>query len=188
MFQGLALVCLVFGAASPAVGLEADEAAQQEIQEQQASIDQAAATEEGAQSVEQQIKDEFVVDGSIISDLRDKKFGYGEITTALALAERMEGGINEENIQRIVDLRSGETKQDWGEIAKQYNISAGDLKNNLGQFHPGMNSSDKNATAAANIKAALDASKPGQPKDSLPVSKNLPDAHADKPASVPEGQ
>jgi len=94
-------------------------------------IDAEASTQQGAKVVEQKIKDQFNVEDSTIQNLREKGLGYGEITTALSLAERLEGGLNEENIQKISNMRIGNDKKGWGEIAKQFDVTVGDLKRNV---------------------------------------------------------
>ena len=91
----------------PALAQDDEQDADQEIENQEAEINEAADTEDGQHKIRENLKNEFNVDDQTIQNLRDKKMGYGEISTTLALAERMEGGINDANIKPIVDLRSG---------------------------------------------------------------------------------
>src|SRR5437016_13500226 len=80
----------------------AAEDSEQEISQDKKDIDEKAeATPEGRKNVETKIKDRFNVSDETVQKLRDQKMGYGEITTTLALAQRMPGGINDANIKKI---------------------------------------------------------------------------------------
>lgn len=106
----------------------ADEA--QDVEQETQAVDQEAHDAPSRQKVAERIKNQYQVDDQTIQKLRDQKMGYGEITTTLALAKRMDGGITDANIQKIVDLRKTD-KKGWGEIAKQFNVKMGDLKKNI---------------------------------------------------------
>ena len=74
-------------------------------------IDNKARKLGGTKMVAEHLKKQFHVDENTIYTLREKKMGYGDITTLLALAEQMPGGINEDNLNEIVDIRKGK----WGD-------------------------------------------------------------------------
>ena len=113
----------------------ADEATE-EITKDSDEIDQKAeSAPEGHQMVETKIKNRFGINDETIQKLRDQKMGYGEITTTLALAQRMPGGINDENIKKITDLRTGDQKMGWGNIAKQFGVTMGDLHRSVKSVH-----------------------------------------------------
>ncbi len=113
------------GVATYAHAEEKDEAV---IEDQQKDTDKAAETEEGKNVVVTRIKDKFNVSDETIEKLHQQKMGYGEIDTTLALAQRMEGGITDDNIKKITDLRTGDQHLGWGQIAKKFNVTVGDLK------------------------------------------------------------
>src|SRR5512134_554885 len=70
-------------------------------------INNDASTAAGEAAVIDRIKGEFGVSDDVIKDLRAQKLGYGEITLALSLAERLPGGINYENLHKVIELRQG---------------------------------------------------------------------------------
>jgi hypothetical protein len=93
------------------------------IEEDVVTIDEMASTPDGASTVVGKIANEFNVDEAVIADLRAQKLGYGEISIALSLAERMPGGITDENIASVLDIRQGPPVTGWGNVAKELNLS-----------------------------------------------------------------
>ena len=86
-------------------------------------IDDDASTAAGESAVVGKIVGEFGVDEALVQDLRAQKLGYGEITLALSLAERLPGGINDENLDKVLDLRQGPPVQGWGNVARSLDLS-----------------------------------------------------------------
>jgi len=117
----IAGVSLVIGTAAPIL---ADEDA--DVQQAADEINRDAKSNAGKAVVVNRLENEFHVEESQINNLRVKeKLGYGEIGIALALARQMPGGVTKENIQKVVDLRQGEKKTGWGNIAKELNLNLG---------------------------------------------------------------
>jgi hypothetical protein len=92
------------------------------MEEEAVTINEEAALPDGEPAVIGKIKKEFDVDEALISDLRAQKLGYGEITIALSLAERLPGGINDENIEKILSMRQGQPVEGWGNIARELGL------------------------------------------------------------------
>ncbi len=113
-------VALLIGTAAPILADE-DADAQQAANE----INSEAESDSGKTAVINKLKNEFHVEESQINDLRAKKMGYGEVGIALSLAQQMPGGITNENIQKVMDLRQGERKTGWGNVAKELNLNLG---------------------------------------------------------------
>lgn len=118
------LACLFFTSAvafavSPVVAATDIEVT---IEEEAVTINEEAALPDGEATVIGKIEKEFDVDGSLISGLRAQKLGYGEITIALSLAERLPGGINDENIEKILSMRQGQPVEGWGNIARELGL------------------------------------------------------------------
>lgn len=112
---------LLIGTATPILADE-DADAQQAANE----INSEAESDYGKEVVVNRLKNEFNVEESQINNLRSKeKLGYGEIGIALSLAQQMPGGITNENIQKVMDLRQGERKTGWGNVAKELNLNLG---------------------------------------------------------------
>lgn len=106
-------MCLTAGLAFCAAFASADDA----VQKSGSEIEQTVPGE--------RLKSDYKVDDARINGLRDKKYGYGEIKKVLALAEKMPGGITDENVNKITALRDGPPKMGWGQIAKQQGVQPG---------------------------------------------------------------
>lgn len=119
-----ALFCL--GTLQPALAQTATEEEQQ-LQQSADETDQEAANPEGEQQVRERLRNRFNVTEERLTQMREQKMGYGEIKNALSLAEQMPGGASDENVQKVLDLRSGETKRGWGQVAKELNVNLGSV-------------------------------------------------------------
>ena len=98
-----------------------DEAKEEEADK---AMDKDAQTEQGKKMVVQRIENLFHVDQQRIDDLRQKKLGYGEIRHVFSLANQLPGGINDENVNKIMDLRKNQ-KMGWGRVAQELNLHMG---------------------------------------------------------------
>ena len=88
------------------------------IEQVASSIDNESRKLGGTKIVAAHLKRQFQINDDVIYSLREKKIGYGDINIVLALAEKMPGGINDENISEIVDMRRGKTGgAPWERIA-----------------------------------------------------------------------
>ena len=81
-------------------------------------------TREDGAHVRQEISQEFSVTEEQVSDLWGKNLGYGEIKHVYNMAEQMPGGITDENVNKILDLRQNQ-KMGWGNIRKELNLKKG---------------------------------------------------------------
>ncbi len=91
------------------------------------TLDKDAAKPEGEKVVADKLKTEFKVDDARVQALRDQKLGYGEISIVLALSEKMPGGINDANVQKIMGMRQGPPVMGWGNIAKSLDLKLGQV-------------------------------------------------------------
>lgn len=73
------------------------------------------------------LKDEYKVDDARIQSLRDKKFNDSEIKKVLAIAEKMPGGITDENVDKVTALRQGPPVMGWGQIAGKQGFTLGSV-------------------------------------------------------------
>jgi hypothetical protein len=115
---GLFLLCGVIGLAGPGRANEAGD---------HPWSDEEGSTPDGAEGVRDRLAAKFDVDESRIDSLRDEKLGYGEIDHALTLAERLPGGITDENVNHVLELRQ-EQGMGWGQIAHEFDTSLGAAK------------------------------------------------------------
>jgi hypothetical protein len=90
-----------------------------------ATLDKDAGKREGPEVVTERLEKEFGVTASQVESLRDKKLGFGEITIAFSLAQKMPGGITDANINKILTMRQGHPAEGWGEIAKKLGVKPG---------------------------------------------------------------
>lgn len=93
------------------------------VTDEMAIIDGDASTRAGEAVVIDKIVKEFGVDASVVKDLRARRLGYGEITLALSLAERLPGGLTPENLDRVMEARLGPPVQGWGNVARSFDLS-----------------------------------------------------------------
>jgi Sec-independent protein translocase protein TatA len=145
----------------------------QEVQQVADEINEEAESDSGKAAVVERLKNEFDVEESVINDLRSKQMGYGEVGIALSLAKQMPGGITEENIQKVIDLRQGETKTGWGNVAKQLDLNLGKTVSQtkkMSQEVKKTNTEQINAKTNAQLKTQKPPSsgKPSTPKVSIP--------------------
>jgi len=119
MLAGLFLLA----AAIPALAQETpeDKQADKAVME----MEKNAATPEGQERVANKIKTQFGVDDARVQAMKDSGLSNGEIQIALALAQGMPGGINDENVQKLTALRQGPPKAGWGKIAKDLGLKVG---------------------------------------------------------------
>lgn len=88
-------------------------------------VNQEAETQNNAPAIISKLEEQFHVSERRISHLRDKNLGYGEIKILLTLAQRMPGGINDRNINKVMIMRYGPDKMGWGVIAKRLGFNLG---------------------------------------------------------------
>jgi len=110
-----------------AVPLGAEEASKEDKDAQRTavSMDKETASEVGRKAVEEQLKAEFGVDDARIQSLRDKKLGYGGVALVLALSQKLEGGITDANVDRVLALRQGPPVMGWGRVARELGVKLG---------------------------------------------------------------
>ena len=140
IFSGVLLFCSISFAV-------AEEATEKTMKQDEQGVDHQAETDQGRGVVVQRIQDQFHVDDKTIQNLRKKHMGYGEITTLLSLTSRMEGGITQDNIDKITDMRQGSEKKGWGEIARQFNVKVGDLRRSVKNVEEGEESTMKQSAS-----------------------------------------
>ncbi len=84
-------------------------------------------TPDGAAHVREKLATKFDVDAHVISKLRDRGLGYGEIDHALTLAERMPDGVTRENVKHVLELRQDQ-HMGWGQVAHELDTTLGAAK------------------------------------------------------------
>ncbi|OGR66574.1 MAG: hypothetical protein A2X31_04445 [Elusimicrobia bacterium GWB2_63_22] len=86
---------------------------------------------EGQQRVADSICAEFGVGNALVTGLRFKRLGDGEIAIALALAQGLHRIIKDEDLRRIVGLRQGPPVMGWGRVAGELGLKLGPVINKV---------------------------------------------------------
>ncbi|MDA8245107.1 MAG: hypothetical protein M0025_13425 [Elusimicrobia bacterium] len=148
--MSLLLAGLLLGAALPVLA-QSKSPDEKKLDKSSLTMDKDAATPEGEKAVAARLTEEFKVDAARVQGLRDQKLGYGEVGIVLSLAQKLEGGITDANVQKIMDMRKGPPVQGWGEIAKQLGLKLGPVVSQV-----------KKVSAAAHREAAAGMKKEGK--------------------------
>lgn len=88
-------------------------------------IEDRGRAEGGQERIAARIKAQYGVDDARLQAMRDAGLNHGEVSMALALAQGMPGGINDENVQKVTALRQGPPKAGWGNVAKDLGLDLG---------------------------------------------------------------
>ena len=108
----------------------------------------AAATPEGRRRVTETIAKQFSIPEKLVTDLRGRKLGYGEITAALALSQQL---MKRDKLtrQQALDsvLRARKAGEGWGAIARRHGLKLGDVLTEVKK-------TDKQLAKVATVKAA----------------------------------
>jgi hypothetical protein len=97
------------------------------LEQEIADLNDRGSEDAGDQVVSRKIEKDFDVSEAQIKSLRERKLGYGEITVVYSLAGEMPGGITEENVNRIMTMRTGLPAMGWGRIAQELGTSPGSV-------------------------------------------------------------
>jgi len=104
-----------------------------EAQELDAKAGKAAATPEGQRRVTEAIAKDFKVDPSYVTDLRNRKMGFGEITIALALSQELMKQDKAMSQQQALDtiLAKRTAGEGWGRIAHDLHLKLGHVRSEV---------------------------------------------------------
>jgi len=120
----LVLAGLLLWAAMPALA-QVKSADEKRLETTAMEIDKDAVQLEDAKMVTDRLKIEFKATDEQMQRLRDQKLGYGEICIALSMAQRLPGGVTDENLQKVTALRQGPPVMGWGNVAKELGTKLG---------------------------------------------------------------
>lgn len=131
---------------------EAERRMSQELWVEQKKLDtdsaRVAATPDGRRRVTETIAKQFSVPDKLVTDLRGRKLGYGEITAALALSQQL---MKRQKVSRekALDTILGARKagEGWGAIARSHGLKLGDVVDDVKQ-------TDKRLAKLVPVKAA----------------------------------
>ena len=92
-----------------------------------------AATPEAQRRVTDAIAKDYKVDPSVVTDLRNRKMGYGEITIALALSQELMKENKTMGQQQALDsiLAKRTAGEGWGKIAHDLHLKLGHVRSKV---------------------------------------------------------
>src|SRR3989441_9696626 len=92
-----------------------------------------AGTPEGQRRVTDAIAKDFKVDPSVVTDLRNRKMGFGEITIALALSQELMKQDKTMSQQPALDtiLAKRTAGEGWGKIAHDLHLKLGHVRSKV---------------------------------------------------------
>ena len=161
--SALALLFVSVAAAQPTTKpLDAGEIKHAErVQTEANEIDAETAklTPAGQKRVTETIAKQFKVDPSLVSDLRTKKMGFGEITSALALSQELMKQDKALSQQQALDtvLAKRASGAGWGQIAHSLGVKLGHVRNELKR-------TEKSVARVEKAEKAEKAEKPEKPE------------------------
>lgn len=91
-----------------------------------------------------QLTDEFDVKKDKISSLKGKNLSYGEIAVVLALADKMDGGVSDANINRVAGMKPS-SASGWSKVAKNLNVDIADVADKVSSIEDNAHSGIKEA-------------------------------------------
>src|SRR5213594_1633976 len=92
-----------------------------------------AATPEAQRRVTAAIAKDFKVDPALVTDLRNRKMGYGEITIALALSQELmksNSALSQQDALGMI-LEKRAAGEGWGKIAHDLNLKLGHVRSKV---------------------------------------------------------
>ncbi len=82
---------------------------------------------QGDKIIMKQLTDNFRVGSDKVSSLLGRNMQYGDVAATLAFADRMSGGVNDANINKVVSMRD----KGWDQLAKSLNVNVSDVSSKL---------------------------------------------------------
>ncbi len=88
-------------------------------------LDKDAAMPKGEVVVTDKLSKTFNLTSDQIKTLRDKNLKYGEIAAIYAFADKMAGGITDDNVNKVMTMR--QSNKAWSDIAKSFDVKLGSV-------------------------------------------------------------
>ncbi len=151
MIAGLGFVSALVVRGTSGIGWAADTAAEEQTLEKKASnINSMPASPKHDEARAQALAKQFNVPESRVTELRNQKMGWGEITISLAMAEHLAATsktpmTTEQALAKIEQLRS--EKMGWGRIAKDLSFKLGPVVSKVEQSEKTVRTADHEVAA-----------------------------------------
>jgi hypothetical protein len=115
------------------------------------SLNRDAAMPKADRIVMDELTKEFDVTSAEVKALREKDLGYGEIVAVYAFADKMSGGVTDENVNRIMSMQG---KKGWGEIARELDVDLRDVSKKVAGIGKSVHEEIKEASAGTSGRGA----------------------------------
>lgn len=107
----------------------------------------------GEKVLTKQLIDEFGVKQDKITSLKGKNLNYGEIAVVLALADKMDGGVTDANINRVMGMKPT-SSSGWATVAKNLNVDIAEVADKVSSIEDNAHSGIKEAALEAGGRGA----------------------------------
>ena len=164
-----AVFLLVFSASVATARGTAKVSDEKKLKTEISSLNKDASMPNGDRIVMDKLTKEFDVKSEEIAALRDKDLGYGEIAAVYAFADKMSGGVTDENVNKVMSMHQG--KEGWGKIASALDVDLGKVSKKIGSIEKSVRDEIKQASAGKSGRGAgggSDVNKP-EPDRSEPL-------------------
>lgn len=105
---------------------------EQKLKSEITLLNKDASLPRGDQIVTDRLIKEFKVTGDQITALRDKKLGYGEIAAVYAFADKLSGGITDDNVSKVTSMVKD--NKGWMTAAKDLDVDLGHVAGKVGSI------------------------------------------------------
>ena len=132
---------------------------EQVLEKKATTLDSSASSSQNDESRAKALAKQFNVPESRVTEMRNQKMGWGEITISLAMAQHMSATsktplTTEEALTKIQQLRS--EKMGWGKIAKQEGFKLGPVVSAVDRGEQTLKTADRGAVERSERKASTD--------------------------------
>ena len=100
-------------------------------------------SEEAALVTKKRLSDKYDLTLGEVDGLLNLKLKYGELAAVLTFAKKMSGGVNDSNINKVIELRN--SGLEWDQIAEQLHLNLSGIARSLNRFEEGTHSEIKKA-------------------------------------------
>ena len=160
MIAGLGVVsALVVGGTSGIGWAEDTNAEEQALDKKATNINNMPASPKNDETRAQALAKQFNVPESRVTELRNQKMGWGEITISLAMAEHLSATsktplTTEEALTKVEQLRS--EKKGWGKIAQELGFKLGPVISKVERSEEAVKAADRQVTERGESKSKGD--------------------------------
>jgi hypothetical protein len=103
----------------------------------------AGMTMEAGLVAKKRLSDKYDLTLGQVDGLLNRNIEYGDLAAVVTFAKEMRGGVKDENINKVMNLR--QSGMEWDQIAEKLNLDLSDIAGALSRFEDGTHSRIKEA-------------------------------------------